>query len=176
MRRGLPVSGSLESLNRQEENNAPMLSIFAGIFGLLLVFLLLVNLLSEAAVRERLEDSAGEGAYRLNWGGGGKGFVVMTFPDSLRIVETGEGVGRDKICALSGSFARYARRVYQQQNNQLIFVLLEGSVSVMAEARNCLIQLMPQRAIHISWITADQELLKSVLLDDIPPYIEEQIQ
>lgn len=168
--------GTADAVPHHEENNAPMLSIFASVFGLLLFFLLLVNLLSESALRDRLDKSAGEGTYRLNWGGGGTGFVVISFPDSLRIVETGEGIGRGKICKQDGAFPRYANRVYQRRNNQLIFVLLEGSVTVMAEARNCLMTLMPQRPVHISWIMADQELLKSVLLDDIPSYIEEQIQ
>lgn len=176
MPKDIHSKGFLGSLNHQEENNAPMLSIFASIFGLLLVFLLLVNMLSEAAVRERLERSAGEGIHHLNWGDGAKGFVVLTFPDSLRIIETAESLGRGRICDPRGSFARYAKRVYQQQTDQLIFVLLEGSVPVMAEARNCLMQLMPNQSIHISWIMADRELLKSVLLDDIPSYIEEQIQ
>ena len=168
--------GASDSLSQQEQNNAPMLSIFASIFGLLMVFLLLVNMLSEAAVKERLEKSAGEGIHHLNWSDGGKGFVVISFPESLRIVETGDGVARNNICKPNSTFVRYAQRIYQRQKDQLIFVLLEGSVPVMAEARNCLAELMPNRPVHISWIMADQELLKSVLLDDIPPYIQEQIE
>jgi hypothetical protein len=171
-----PSSSSLKSLILQEQNNAPMLSIFASIFGLLLVFLLLVNLLSEATIRERLERSAGEGVHHLNWSDGGKGFVVISFPESLRIIETGEGLAYGSICKPGSDFISYAEQVYQQRKDQLIFVILEGSVPVMAEARNCLAELMPNRSVNISWIMADQELLKSVLLGDIPSYIQEQIQ
>lgn len=165
-----------EGVPSHEDNNAPMLSIFASVFGLLLFFLLVINLLSESALRDRLDQSAGEGTYRLNWAGGGNGFVVISFPDSLRIVENGAGVSKSKVCNPESPFVSYARRVYERRNNQLIFVLLEGSVPVMSRARNCLMEIMPRRAINISWIMADDELLKSVALDDLPPYIEEQIK
>ena len=38
--------GPLSTLARQEENNAPMMAIFGGMFALMLVFLLLVNVFS----------------------------------------------------------------------------------------------------------------------------------
>ncbi len=165
--------GAARGLRRQEENNAPLLALFGGIFALLLVFLLLVNLLFEESLRERLEQAEEKGLYRIQSEYGGEGFVVITFPETLRIVETGEGVQRGRICEESSVFVQYARRVYSKDRKQLVFALLEGSVSTMAEARGCIRQLMPNRPLNIGWIMADNELLKSVSLDDIPPYIRD---
>lgn len=167
------MGGAAHGLRRQEENNAPMLALFGGIFALLLVFLLLVNLLFEESLRERLEQAEEKGLYRIHSEHGSEGFVVITFPETLRIVETGEGVQRGRICERDSPFVRYAQRVYGANRKQLVFALLEGSVSTMAEARGCIRQLMPNRPLNIGWIMADNELLKSVSLDDIPPYIRD---
>ena len=166
-------TGSSRGLEEQEQNNVPMMAIFGGVFGLLLVFLLIVNVLSEASVRERLEEFSKDGAYRLNWENGGAGYVVISFPDVLRIVETGESIDRGRICTQGSRFRRYAENVYNSRRQQLVFVLIEGSVSTMSEARNCLRTMMPQRLLNIGWIMADHEFLKSVTLDDIPSHIKE---
>lgn len=157
----------------QEENNTPMMAIFGGVFGLLLVFLVVVNLYSEAAQRERLERGGEDGLYRIERLDGGSGYVVLTFSGELRIVENGVSVSPDAICAADSPFIDYARRVYENKNEQLVFFVLEGSVPVMAVARECLRQLWPDRVLTIGWVIADNELLKSVALNDIPDYIRE---
>lgn len=160
----------------REENNAPMMAIFGGVFGLLLVFLVVVNLYSEAAQRERLERGGEDGLYRIERMDGGSGFVVLTFPGELRIVETGAGIGPETVCAPGGAFVEYARRVYQTDGDQLVFFILEGSVPTMAAARECLRRLWPERELTIGWVIADNELLKSVALNDIPDYIREHAE
>ncbi|MGI9310768.1 MAG: hypothetical protein ACR2P7_04445 [bacterium] len=167
-RRGAP-----DTLARQEENNAPMMAIFGGVFALMLVFLLLVNLHSSATVRERIERASESGLYRIERMDGGAGYAVLVFSDSLRIVENGADARRGEICAADGAFVRYASRVYAQDNEQIVFFLLEGSVGAMAEARECLRGLWPQRALTIGWVIADNEFLKSVSLDEIPSYIRD---
>ena len=168
--------GAMFALARQEENNAPMMSIFGGVFALMLVFLLLVNLISNEEVRERLEQSAEHGTYRIQRMDGGAGYAVIVFPDAVRIVETGEGASRGSICAPGSAFIKYARRIYDGQQNQIVFFLLEGSVGAMFEARECLRDLWPERRLTIGWVVADNELLKSVTLDDIPSYIREHAE
>lgn len=169
-------SGASGSLGAQERNNAPMMAIFGGAFALLLVLLLVINMLSEASVRERLDELGEGGQYRINWQQGGEGFVVMTFPGVLRIVETGESVVRGRICEQDSPFVEYAKRVYQGNRKQIVFAILEGSVSTMSEARNCIRALMPKRLLNIGWIIASNELLKSVNLNDIPPYIQNFVE
>jgi len=159
-----------------EENNAPMMAIFGGVFGLLLVFLVVVNLYSEAAQRERLERGGEDGLYRIERMDGGSGFVVLTFPGEVRIVETGAGVGPADVCAPNSAFVAYARRVYEREGDQLVFFILEGSVPTMAAARECLRRLWPERELTIGWVIADNELLKSVALNDIPDYIREHAE
>lgn len=159
----------------QEENNAPMMAIFGGVFGLLLVFLVVVNLYSEAVQRERLERGGEDGLYRIERMDGGSGYVVLTFPGELRIVETGASVGPEAVCG-GGAFVDYARRVYQTDGDQLVFFILEGSVPTMAAARECLRRLWPERVLTIGWVIADNELLKSVALNDIPDYIREHAE
>lgn len=156
----------------QDDNNAPMMAIFGGVFGVLLVFLVVVNLYSDAAQRERLERGSEDGLYRIERADGGSGYVVMTFPDELRIIETGVSINPAEVCAAGSPFVDYASRVYQDNSSQLVFFMLEGSVPTMARARECLRQLWPQQVLAIGWVIADNELLKSVALNDIPDYIQ----
>ena len=161
----------------EDESNAPMMAVFGGMFALMLVFLLIVNIFSESAVRERLQDTADDGLYRIQSDEGGHGYVVIVFPNTLRIVETGEGVSRDEICRDGGAYRNYAEKVYGGgEKQQLLFFILEGSIPVMADARNCLAHIWPNKEINIGWVIADNEFLKSVVLDDIPSYIRDYTQ
>lgn len=162
-----------DALNEQEKNRAPMVEIFGGVFALLMVLFVLLNVLSQASLQERLESTTSEGNYKIGWGAAGSGYVVITFPDELRIVETGEVVKKGEVCKPNGPYVRYATKTYRRQRQQIIFTILEGSVAMMAEARLCLMKLMPRQRISIGWIIANNELLKSVSLDDIPPYIRD---
>ena len=159
----------------QRAGGAPMVEIFGGIFALLLVLFLLMNLFSTAALVERLEAASDEGLHRVGWGPSGAGFVVLAFPTELRIVETGETVPRDAVCAPANPFIAYALRVYQADKQQIIFAILEGGVPTMAAARNCMMRVMPDRALAIGWIIANNELLKSVSLGDIPAYVRKAV-
>ena len=150
-----------------------MMAIFGGVFALMLVFLLLVNLLSGTAVRERLERSSEHGLHRIERMDGGAGYVVIAFPEALRIVETGAGVSKGAICEPGSAFVDYARQTYEDKRNQLVFFVLEGSVGAMFEARECLRSIWPGQVLTIGWVIADNELLKSVSLDDIPAYIRD---
>ncbi|MDA7968796.1 MAG: hypothetical protein MPK31_07730 [Gammaproteobacteria bacterium] len=168
--------GAMFALARQEENNAPMMAIFGGVFALMLVFLLLVNLYSNEEVRERLEQASEHGLYRIQRMDGGAGYAVIVFPDAVRIVETGDGASLGAICAPGSAFVDYARRIYDEARQQIVFFLLEGSIGAMFEARECLRDLWPERRLTIGWVVADGELLKSVSLDDIPSYIREHAE
>ena len=165
--------GPLSALARQEESNAPMMAIFGGVFALMLVFLLLVNLFSSTAVRERLERASEHGLFRIERMDGGAGYVVIVFPESIRIVETGAGVSAGAICEPGSVFVDYARRIYEEEQDQLVFFLLQGSIGAMSEARECLRGMWPDQVLTIGWVIADNELLKSVSLDDIPAYIRD---
>ncbi len=162
----------------EEENSASMMAAFGGFFGLLLVFLVLVNLFTGEAARERLESAGENGLYRIERPDKqGAGFMVITFPESLRIVETGEGVPMGHVCSgSSAAFSDYAHKVYENKGDQLVFFMLEGSVAMMAEARQCLRDFWPNRTVTIGWVIADNELLKSVALNDIPAYIKEYVE
>ena len=160
------------------ENSVPMMAIFGGFFGILLVFLVLVNLFTGEAARERLEQAGEDGLYRIErQDKSGSGFMVITFPGALRIVETGQRVQLGAVCpGGSSAFSDYARNVYENQGDQLVFFMLEGSVPVMAEARECLRNFWPDQAVTIGWVIADTELLKSVSLNDIPAHIRGYVE
>ncbi len=161
---------------QQEENSAPMMAVFGGMFALMLVFLLVVNVVSQAAVRERLKEATDEGTYRIEREDGSSGYSIIVFPESLRIVETAEGVDRGSICDAGSAYRRYAQRVYQQKGDQLLFFITEGAVPTMAEARNCLRSMWPDETLSIGWVITDNEFLKSVMLDEIPEYIQEHAE
>ena len=165
--------GPVSALARQEENNAPMMAIFGGVFALMLVFLLLVNLYSSEAVRERLDRASEHGLHRIERMDGGAGYVVIVFPDAVRIVETGAGASAGTVCEPGGVFREYAERVYAREQDQIVFFLLEGSIGTMFEARECLRRMWPERVLTIGWVVADRELLKSISLDDVPAYIRD---
>lgn len=152
-----------------------MVEIFGGIFALLLVLFLIMNLLSQAALVERLETAADEGLYRVGWGSSGSGFVVLAFPAELRIVETGDAVPTGEICQPDSPFVAYARRVYQAEHQQIIFAVLQNGVPTMAEARHCMMRVLPGRTLSIGWIIANDELLKSVSLNDIPAFVKRAV-
>lgn len=152
-----------------------MVEIFGGIFALLLVLFLLMNLLSQAALVERIELASEEGLYRLGWGASGEGYVVLAYPGELRIIETGEVTQTAEICQPDSAFVAYARRIYQAELQQLVFAILDGGVTTMAAARNCIMRLFPGRLLQIGWIIANEELLKSVAIGDIPPFIRQAV-
>ena len=134
-----------------------------------------MNLLSQAALVERIEAASDEGLYRVGWAAGGAGFVVLAFPDEVRIVEPGEAAGGGRICAPDSPFVGYVRRIYRAERQQIVFAILEGGVPTMAEARNCIRTVLPGRELTIGWIAANDELLKSVSLNDIPAYVKEAV-
>ena len=68
------------------------------------------------------------------------------------------------------------RRVYRADRQQIVFAILEGGVPTMAAARNCIRSVLPGRELTIGWIVANNELLKSVSLDDIPAYIRQAVE
>ena len=154
------------------------MAVFGGMFALMLVFLLVVNVVSEAAVRERISESTEEGHYRIERMDGSSGYSIIVFPEAVRIVETAEGVARDDICKPGSAFRRYAERVYgnADKDDQLLFFLLEGSIATMTVARNCLYDMWPYRPLRIGWVIADNEFLKSVMIDDIPEYIQDHVE
>ena len=165
--------GPLSALSRQEENSAPMMAIFGGVFALMLVFLLVINVYSSEAARERLDRASDQGLYRIERMDGGAGYVVIVFPGELRIVETGAVVAAGSVCGPGAPFRDYAHRVYARQQDQIVFFLLEGSIGTMFEARECLRRMWPDRVLTIGWVVADNELLESISLDDVPEYIRD---
>ena len=161
--------------SQDDANGAPMVEIFGGIFALLLVLFLIMNLLSQAALVERLEAASDEGLYRVGWGTSGSGFVVLAFPAELRIVETGETIRAEDICTPQSPFVAYARKTYAAERQQLIFAILEHGVATMANARNCLMRVLPNQTLAIGWIIANDELLKSISLNDIPAFVQQAV-
>lgn len=163
-------------LNQETTNDTPLIEIFGGIFALMLVLFLIITFLAQSSLKERLEAASEDGLYRVGWGTNGTGFVVLTFPDELRIIENSETIQRGDICKPGSPFAQYAQRIYSSPKQQIIFAILESSVPTMAEARNCIMSIMPDRTVAIGWIIASNELLKSISLNDIPPYIKKAVE
>ena len=164
------------SARDQESNGAPMVEIFGGLFALLLVLFLIMNLLSQAALVERIEEASDEGLFRVGWDAGGAGFVVLAFAHEVRIVETGETAARGGICQPDSPFVDYVRRIYRAEQQQIVFAILDDGVATMAEARNCIRDILPGRPLTIGWIVANNELLKSVSLGDIPAYVKRAVE
>ena len=170
--------GPYSALSHQEENHAPMMAILGGVFALMLVFLLVVNLFASDAARGRRDQMVEHGVHRIEAGDGTSGYLVIVFPDSLRIVETDTSMPPRAICKPRGAFVNYAQQVYGVKDDQLVFIVLEGSTGTMRAARDCLrrLSMWEDEKLKIGRVIADDEFRKSVSLDEIPPYISESAE
>ena len=154
-----------------------MVEIFGAAFALLLIFFLFINLFAEAQLRALTESSIEESVYKIDWERGAAGYIVLAFPDRLQIIENKEiSFTPDirKSCSET-KFFEYAKRVYEKQQTQLIFAIVEGGVSTMKEARDCLKRMWPRRRISIGWIVANSDFLKAVRLEDLPERIRRSL-
>ena len=151
-----------------------MVEIFGGIFAVLLILLVFLNLFTKNAT-DRLRQLAlrGQGTdYRLPWPGGSAGYVVLALSDRLKIVQNQVTVFRGHYCEPTSSFVAYARDRYLGKREHLVFVIFEGGVSSFAEARSCLLRQFPNSEVLISWIVADKEVLKEVGENRFPHYVD----
>ena len=160
-----------------ENEQTPMVEIFGASFAFLLILFLLINLFSEAELRMQIENANEAGTYQVNWDTGSEGYVVISFPDHLRIVETNERVDFRDICSPTSAFVSYSRELYRNpEQRQLIFAITDQGTATMAVARNCLRQILPNRRLSIGWIIANNDLLRSVNLQDLPARIQRSLQ
>lgn len=157
--------------------DTPMVEIFGGAFGLLLILFLLINLFAEAQLRAQIENSLEESAYKINWEQGAEGYIVLSFPDRLQIIENQQTSGYAELqnSCNNSNFANYARQVYEKQGTQIIFAILEGGVRTMKSARDCLIKIWPNRRVSIGWIIANEDFIQAVDLKDLPPRIQRSL-
>ena len=153
-----------------------MVEIFGASFAFLLILFLLINLFSEAELRVQLENANEAGSYRVNWETGSEGFVIISFADHLRILETNERVEFGAICTPQSPFVAYSRKIYlHPEQRQLIFAITEQGTATMASARNCLRQILPDTRLAIGWIIANNDLLRSINLQDLPARIQRSL-
>lgn len=158
--------------------NTPMVEIFGAAFALLLILFLLVNVFAEAQLRAQVENSIEDSVYKINWEQGAEGYIVLAFPDRLHIIEDKKATAAAQLrdaCEAS-QFADYARRVYDQDNTQLIFAITTGGVTTMRLARDCLKRMWPNRRISIGWIVANEDFLQAVRLEDLPPRLRRSLE
>ena len=160
---------------KKSENDESIASIevFGGVFALLLVLYVIMNILSSSRLEERLEELSNNGEYKISWGKHGDGYVVLAYPDSLFIIENGKFIPQQKICKKGSQFYRYATSVYELDQKQIIFATLDNGVETMRIARDCLRIIYPQKKISIGWMIIDDQTMKSIKIDDIPYYLEE---
>ncbi len=157
--------------------DTPLVEIFGAAFGLLLILFLLINLFAEAQLRAQIENSLEESAYKINWDQGAEGYIVLSFPDRLQIIENQKVSSYTELQNSCGNsnFADYARKVYEKQGTQIIFAIVEGGVRTMKASRDCLIRMWPSRRISIGWIIANEDFIQAVDLKDLPPRIQRSL-
>ena len=164
----------------ERDHSTPMVEIFGSTFALLLILFLILNLLTESKILTILEESPDKGAYRIDWGNQGSGYVILSFPDRIKILERNQSVASDQICENDSAFLEYVQKIYTQDayldanrniRQQIVFAIVEGGVHTMATARNCLRNSFP-RPVSIGWIIANDEFLKAISVNEIPYYIQ----
>ena len=156
------------------ESNESIASIevFGGVFAILMVLFLIINLLSTARLEERLDRLSDEGDFKIKWGEHGNGFVIITYPESLFIIETGKFEKYDDICSPKSEFIDYTRKVYSQKKSQIIFAVLDNSVGTMRKARDCIQETYKGKRVSIGWMIVDKSTMTAINLGDMPYYID----
>ncbi|NIY89196.1 hypothetical protein [Vibrio campbellii] len=158
--------------NIESNEGIASIEVFGGVFAILMVLFLIINLLSSARLEERLDRLSDEGDFKIKWGEHGNGFVIITYPDSLFIIETGEFEKYDDICGSNSKFIDYTRKIYSQKNSQIIFSILDNSVGTMRKARDCIQKAYKGKRVSIGWMIVDGNTMKAINLGDIPYYID----
>lgn len=158
--------------NIESNEGVASIEVFGGVFAILMVLFLIINLLSSARLEERLDRLSDEGDFKIKWGEHGNGFVIITYPDSLFIIETGEFEKYDDICSPKSKFIDYTRKIYSQKNTQIIFSILDNSVGTMRKARDCIQETYKAKRVSIGWMIVDGNTMKAINLGDIPYYID----
>jgi hypothetical protein len=153
-----------------------IVEVFGGTFALLVVLFVVLNLISEAKLQQRLAKTIEQGSYKISWENEGEGYVIIAFNEHLFIVEQGKKVAQADICNPDGAFVPYVKNIYQSQKKQLIFAIVESGTLSMRLGRDCMRKILPNKYLSIAWIIANQELLKSVSINQFPAYIKKAIQ
>lgn len=161
---------SRESIESNE--SIASIEVFGGVFAILMVLFLIINLLSTARLEERLDRLSDEGDFKIKWGEHGNGFVIITYPESLFIIEKGKFEKYDDICSPKSEFIDYARKVYSQKKSQIIFAVLDNSVGTMRKARDCIQETYKGKRVSIGWMIVDKSTMTAINLGDIPYYID----
>ena len=149
--------------------DTPTVEVFGSALALLIILFALVNLIVSEDIKAMLERSTENAEFKVSWTDGSEGLVVISYPDRLHILETNESVSRSEICQGGGdAFMNYVNQIYGNSKQQIIFAILEGGVTTMARARDCMLKRNPNKAISIGWIIANSDLLNTVKIKDLP--------
>lgn len=157
-------------------SNFSIVEVFGGTFALLVVLFVILNIITEAQLQQRLEKTVEEGEYKISWENNSEGYIIITFPEYLFIVEQSKKVAKANICKPNSAFVKYAQDIYTTTSQQIIFAIVENSTHTMKMGRDCMRQIFPNKRLSIAWIIANQELLKSVAIDQLPAYIKKAIE
>ena len=156
--------------------DTPSVEVFGSALALFIIIFILVNLIITQDIQTMLDRSIESAKYKISWNNQGEGYIVIAYTDKLKIIETGETIARKRICEPNSPLITYANKLYNVQKQQLIFAIVDGGVQTMADARNCIRQLWPNRAVSIGWIIANKDLLSTVELENLPARIKKSIQ
>ena len=157
--------------------DTPVVEVFGAAFALLLILFLLINLFAEQQLRAQVENTLEESVYKINWEQGAEGYIVLAFRDRMQIIEDKRisTYAEIKESCPTSAFADYARKVYDGQSTQIIFAIVDGGVRTMKAARDCLMNMWPERRISIGWIIANDDFMQAVNLQDLPPRIKRSL-
>ena len=165
-----------KSIKKHRFSNFSIIEVFGTTFALLVVLFVILNITSEAQLQQRLAKTIEEGSYKISWDNNAEGYIVIAFAKHLFIVEQAKKIPRADICAANSNFVKYARDVYSSKNKQIIFAIVEDATYSMRLGRDCLRSIFPNKRLSIAWIIANQELLKSVSVNQLPAYLKKAMQ
>lgn len=157
--------------------DAPIVEVFGSALALLIIILVISNIIITKDIRATLDRSTDGAKFNVSWQDGSQGFVVISYADKLRIIESNQVLSHTQICQEGSKFIQYVEKIYNNSNKQqLIFAITEKGVKTMAIARECLRKNYPNRRISIGWIIANKDLLSTVRLQSLPAYIKKTIK
>lgn len=157
-------------------SNFSIVEVFGGTFALLVVLFIILNIISEAQQQQRLERTIEQGSYKISWQNNSEGYIVIAFTDHLFIVEQAKKIPKANICSPNSAFVDYIRQIYNNNKKQIVFAIVEGATHTMRLGRDCMRKTLANKQLSIAWIIANQELLKSVNINQLPAYIKKAVQ
>ncbi len=140
----------------------PLLEIFGGTLGVLLLFIFLL-LFQQERIKEQQKDPKNIGGIaQMKMGEQNTGYVVSCFEDHLRIEETKEEITLAELREVNNRFWSYCKDIYTvDQEKGICAFVYPGSNDVVMEIEKMFIYSLPE-AKKYNFLVINEEIMENL--------------